>query len=86
MSDKQRGILLTVGAFVVLVLGIAINIWVVQPYVFPECRPNDIACDPTGYPPTDERIPLRLSILGVATALAIALAVAGRRLRERDSQ
>jgi hypothetical protein len=84
MSDKERGILLTVEGFLVLALGLAIIIWVVQPHVLPECRPDDIACDPTGHPPLDERFALRLPILGVATAVAIALAVAGRRLRERD--
>lgn len=83
MGDKRTGILLTAGAFVVLAVGLAIVIWVVQPHVFPECRPNELNCDPTGHPPTDERIPLRLSILGVTTAIAIVLVVIGRWLRDR---
>jgi hypothetical protein len=70
MSRKQKAALLTVAAIVVLALGLTIIIWVVQPNVFPECPPEDItfsSCDPTGHPPTDERIALRLTILGVAT-------------------
>jgi hypothetical protein len=85
MSNRQRGVLLTVAAFLVLAVGLAIVIWVVEPHVFPECAPDEIACDPTGEPVTDERIALRLSILSVATVAAIGLIVTGRRLRERDS-
>jgi hypothetical protein len=78
--------MLTVAAFLVLALGLVTIIWVVPPHVLPECRPDEIACDPTGHPPMDERFALRLPILGVSTAVAIVLVVAGRRLRDRDSQ
>jgi hypothetical protein len=81
--DRRNGYLLTIGAIVVLALGIAVVVWVIEPRVFPECLPDDIACDPTGHPETDEKIPQRMAVLGIATLSAMALFVAGRRLRER---
>lgn len=82
MSSRTLGNLLIVGAFLILAVGIAIVIWGVTPRVFPECAPTDFHCDPTGFPETDEKIPLRMSILGVATVLSIALIIvvnAGRK-------
>jgi hypothetical protein len=79
---RRTGTLLLLGGFVALGLGIAIVAWVVQPTVFPDCLPTDIACDPTGDPETDEKVSLRMSILGIATVIAFVLIRAGRRLRE----
>jgi hypothetical protein len=85
MKQRNAGTLLMISAFAVLAIGIAIVVWGITPRVFPECNATTDICDPTGHPIADERIPLRLGILGIATAITVGLALAGRALREGAS-